>query len=143
MDEKKTKKPFNWSLFWEIFWLCLFGLFSLGGIVIGAIGIYCNNVQWVTKDALYNSQKAFASWLNWPFLGIVDYRIFGVILLAIGAIGILIDMYHYANKHEKEQLVKSRKEERLKALMADDSILLKTTVKDVEPVKETEKAQAK
>lgn len=143
MSEKKTKKPFDWSKFWEIFWLCLFGLFSVGGIVFGALGVYCNNVQWVTKDALYNSQKSFAAWLNWPFLGLVDYRIFGVILLAIGAIGILIDMYYYANKHEKDQLVKSRKEERLKALMADDSILLKTTVKDVEPVKETEQAQAK
>lgn len=135
------KKKFNWSLFWEIFWLVLFGIFSLGGIVFGILGVYCNNVEWVTKNALYQSQKDFASWLNWPFLGMVDYRIFGVILLAIGAIGILIDMYYYANKNEKEQLVKARKEERLKALMTDDSILLKTNVKDATPVKEEAKSE--
>lgn len=54
---KKNKKPFNWSLFWEIFWLCLFGIFFVGGVVFGILGVYCNNVQWVTNDALYNSQN--------------------------------------------------------------------------------------
>ena len=98
---KKNKKPFNWSLFWEIFWLCLFGIFFVGGVVFGILGVYCNNVQWVTNDALYNSQKSFATWLNWSFIGMVDYRIFGVILMAIGAIGILIDMFVYANKDRK------------------------------------------
>ena len=44
---KKNKKPFNWSLFWEIFWLCLFGIFFVGGVVFGILGVYCNNVQWV------------------------------------------------------------------------------------------------
>lgn len=45
--------------------------------------------------------------------------------MAIGAIGILIDMFVYANKYDREKLVKSRRQERLKALMADESILLK------------------
>ena len=31
----------------------------------------------------------------------------------------------YANKYDREKLVKSRRQERLKALMADESILLK------------------
>lgn len=125
-DKVKAKKKFNWSKFWEVFWLSFFGIFVLGGLVFGILGVYCNNVQGVLSNPIYLSQKSFAAWLNWSFLGMIDYRIFGVILLVIGAIGILIDLYVYSNKVEKELLVKSRRDERLKALMADESILLKS-----------------
>lgn len=127
--KEKTKKPFNWSRFWEIFWLVLFGLFAVAGLVMGILGVYANNVQSVLTNPIYLSQKSFATWLNWSFLGMIDYRIFGVVLLLIGGIGIVVDLFFYANKLDKEKLVKARRDERLKALMADESILLKSEAK--------------
>lgn len=139
MEESvKKAKKFDAGKFWEWFWLSFFGLFFLGGVTFGILGIVCNNAPRVLEDPLYLSQKSFVSWLNWPFLGLVDYRVFGAILLLIGSIGILIDLYVTANRAEKKALVQSRREERLKALMADESLLLKKAVaseapKDGEP----------
>lgn len=135
--ENKKKKKINWSKFWEIFWLCFFGIFSVGGIVFGILGVYCNNAPHISKNAIYLSQKSFASWLGWSdVIGYIDYRLFGVVLLVIGAIGILIDMNYFASKEEKEKLTADRKAERLKALMNDENLLHKSSepiVKDATP----------
>lgn len=132
MAEKKKKK--DHSKFWEIFNLGLWGLIWLFGAVLGILGIIARNVGRLTgqnPNSIYVAETNFSNWckstFNWS-ISRVDFRVLGVILIAIGLIGLLITFYYYSNKIEKKQLVESRKKERLKEIMAQEGLASSSTI---------------
>ena len=121
-EKKKLDKKSRKSLGWEIFWLTLFGIIALAGLVIGILGVCAHNVGWLSRNALYAAETAMTNWLNFGFR--VDWRAFGAILLIIGMLGIVIALYYFANKYDKEALKASRRAERLKAILSEQSSLI-------------------
>lgn len=115
---EKTKKNRK-SQVWEIIWLVLFGIIWVAGLVIGILGICAHNVGWLLTNPLYAAETSMTQWLNWGFR--VDWRIFGAILLVIGTIGLVITLFYFANKHDKEAIKAARRAERLKAILASEA----------------------
>lgn len=105
---------------WEIFWYCLFGLIWVAGIALGIIGICAHNVGWLTYNPLYQAETSLTNWLNWGFR--IDFRVFGAVLILIGTIGLIIDLFVYANKHDKEKIKEQRRATRLQAILKDSGM---------------------
>ena len=58
---------------------------------------------------------------NWGFR--IDWRIFGAVLIFIGMLGIMATLFYFAQKYDKAKIKAARREERLKAILAEESNL--------------------
>lgn len=120
--EAAAKKPLSKeqkkSLGWEIFWYVLFGIFWVTGLVLGIIGICAHNIGWLSYNPLYAAETSMTEWFNWGIR--IDFRVFGAILIAIGSLGLIINIFYFANKYDKEKVRASRRKDRLEAIMAED-----------------------
>jgi len=123
MAKEKVKK--SHSKFWEIFNLSLWGAIWLFGVVLGILGIIGRNVGKTSLNPIYQAETDFSTWcrnvFNWS-ISRVDFRVLGIILIAIGLIGLLITFYYFTNKAEKKALVETRRKERLKEIMAEEGL---------------------
>lgn len=118
-QKKKSDKKMNG---FEIFDLSLFGTIWVAGLTIGALGIYAMNTPTISNNPIYQAEVSMSKWLNWPFR-VIDWRIFGVIIIAIGVLGLLLTFYYFANKYDRKVLKEKRRAERLKAIMAEEKAI--------------------
>lgn len=108
------KKVHNKSKIIEIVWLSVFGTIWFIGFIFGILGLFAFNIEPVTTNPLYIAQRAFGTMMN---MGLVDFRIFGAILMLVSMIVMVIVLYYYANKHDTIKITKQRREKMLKDLL--------------------------
>ncbi len=115
-DEKAALRSRNW----EIFDYSLFGTIWVAGVTLGALGIYARNTETISDNPIYEAEVNMTKWLGWS-IGTIDWRVFGLLVMIIGLVGLLITFNHFANKTEKQKDAQARRAERLKAILADES----------------------
>lgn len=115
-DEKAAIRSRNW----EIFDYSLFGTIWVAGVTLGALGIFARNTETISDNPIYEAEVSMTKWLGWS-IGTIDWRIFGLLVMIIGLIGLLITFNYFANKVEKEKAAEARRAERLKSILADES----------------------
>lgn len=117
----------------EIFWLSLFGVIWVTGFVFSILGICAMNITPITENPLYLAQKSFGSLIG---LGLVDFRIFGTILLVIGMIGLILTFFYYSNKYDSVKIAKERREKLLSEFLAQNAFTVTKDDKEMEAFKE-------
>ncbi len=117
----------------EIFWLSLFGVIWVTGFVFSILGICAMNITPITENPLYLAQKSFGSLIG---LGLVDFRIFGTILLVIGMIGLILTFFYYSNKYDSVKIAKERREKLLSEFLAQNAFTVTKDDKEMEALKE-------
>lgn len=116
-NQTKTKK--DHSKGWEIFHYSFWGTIWVTGAALGALGIYARNTDSVLNNPIYKAEQAMPEWLR-SWAG--DWRLFGALILAVATIALLIALFHYANKRDREKEVAQRRKERLAAMIADEGL---------------------
>lgn len=116
-QEKKTKrKPFTS----EIVLYSIFGAIWIVGFVFAILGVCAYNVGKLSENDLYALQKSFASFFHMN--GVMDFRLWGSLLMVVSMIAFLIAIAAYSNKAEQEEAKERRRAERMRILMeADES----------------------
>ena len=117
----------------EIFWLSLFGVIWVTGFVFSILGICAMNITPISENPLYLAQKSFGSLIG---LGLVDFRIFGTILLVIGMIGLILTFFYYSNKYDSVKIAKERREKLLSEFLAQNAFTVTKDDKEMEALKE-------
>ncbi len=117
----------------EIFWLSLFGVIWVTGFVFSILGICAMNITPITENPLYLAQKSFGSLIG---LGLVDFRIFGTILLVVGMIGLILTFFYYSNKYDSVKIAKERREKLLSEFLAQNVFTVTKDDKEMEALKE-------
>ncbi len=117
----------------EIFWLSLFGVIWVTGFVFSILGICAMNITPITENPLYLAQKSFGSLIG---LGLVDFRIFGTILLVVGMIGLILTFFYYSNKYDSVKIAKERREKLLSEFLAQNAFTVTKDDKEMEALKE-------
>lgn len=124
--KKSTKRKLYTS---EIVLYSIFGAIWLFGFVFAILGMCAYNVGKLSMNKLYDLQKAFATFFNMN--GVMDFRLWGTLVMAVAMIAFLIAIYAYTAKATNEEAAKRRKEERMKILM-DMDIQTKEATKKAE-----------
>ena len=114
MEEKKKRKIYKG----EIVWFSIFGALWLTGFVFAILGICAYNVGKLSTNPLYALQKSFASFFKME--GVMDFRLWGSLVMIVAMIGILIIVYTYSAKAVQEEAKRRRYEERMRILMESD-----------------------
>lgn len=117
----------------EIFWLSLFGVIWVTGFVFSILGICAMNITPISENPLYLAQKSFGSLIG---LGLVDFRIFGTILLVVGMIGLILTFFYYSNKYDSVKIAKERREKLLSEFLAQNAFTVTKDDKEMEALKE-------
>ncbi len=117
----------------EIFWLSLFGVIWVTGFVFSILGICAMNITPITENPLYLAQKSFGSLIG---LGLVDFRIFGTILLVVGMIGLILTFFYYSNKYDSVKIAKERREKLLSEFLAQNAFTVTKDDKEMAALKE-------
>ena len=117
----------------EIFWLSLFGVIWVTGFVFSILGICAMNITPISENPLYLAQKSFGSLIG---LGLVDFRIFGTILLVVGMIGLILTFFYYSNKYDSVKIAKERREKLLSEFLAQNAFTVTKDDKEIEALKE-------
>lgn len=104
--EKKSKRT-------EIVLLSIFGAIWLFGFVLAILGVYAfNGPGKISNNPIYSAQRNLAQFLGMK--GLVDFRIWGSIILVLAMIVLIGILYHYANKYDSIKAKKERTAERMK-----------------------------
>ncbi len=98
----------------EIAWYAIFGLVWITGLVFAIFGRIAFNVGHASDNVFYTWQKNWAS--AWKRSGVIDFRIFGTLVMLFARIGIIIVVYAYTAKAKNEEAKKRRLEERKRIL---------------------------
>lgn len=117
----------------EIFWLSLFCVIWVTGFVFSILGICAMNITPISENPLYLAQKSFGSLIG---LGLVDFRIFGTILLVVGMIGLILTFFYYSNKYDSVKIAKERREKLLSEFLAQNAFTVTKDDKEMEALKE-------
>ena len=115
MAEAKKKRKIYTS---EIVWYSIFGALWLTGFVFAILGMFAYNYGKLSTNSLYALQKAFAAFFKME--GVMDFRLWGSLVMVVGMIGILIAIYSYSAKAVEEENKRRRYEERMRILMESD-----------------------
>lgn len=117
----------------EIFWLSLFCVIWVTGFVFSILGICAMNITPISENPLYLAQKSFGSLIG---LGLVDFRIFGTILLVVGMIGLILTFFYYSNKYDSVKIAKERREKLLSEFLAQNAFTVTKDDKEMEALKD-------
>lgn len=110
--EKKSKRT-------EIVLLSIFGAVWLFGFILAILGIYAfNGPGKISNNPIYSAQRNLAQFLGMK--GLVDFRIWGSIILVLAMIVLIAVFYHYANKYDTIKAKKERRAERMKSFIEED-----------------------
>lgn len=114
-----TKKQNKRKLFTgEIVWYSILGAIWLFGLVFAILGICAYNVGKLSTNPLYALQKQFATFFKMS--GVMDFRLWGTLVMIVAMIGLLIVIFYYTNKTVQEENRRRRYEERMRILMESD-----------------------
>lgn len=115
----------------EITLLSFFGAIWLMGLVFAILGMCAFNIDPVTQNPVYMAQKTFGSILG---MGLVDFRIFGSILIIVSMLAIIIILYIYANKYDTIKITRDRRERMMKELLESNAFSVVKDDKELKPV---------
>lgn len=132
--EEKVKKNKRKLYTSEIVLYSVFGAIWLFGFVFAVLGMCAYNVGKLSMNKLYELQKSFATFFHMN--GVMDFRLWGTLVMAISMIAFLIAIYAYTAKATNEEANQRRKEERMKILMDMDIQTKEATKKAEENINE-------
>lgn len=134
------------SIITEIVLLSIFGTFWVLGLVFCILGMCAFNIDPVTLNPIYMAQKTMGSIFG---LGLIDFRIFGTVILLVSMVLIIGILYYYANKYDTVKITKNRREKMMKELLEQNAFSVTKEDKAVPTLKEdkdiptTEQTKAK
>ena len=118
MEEQKAKKAQRKLFTGEIVWYSILGAFWITGLVFAVLGVCAYNVGKLSTNPLSELQKKFATFFKMD--GVMDFRLWGTLVMIIAMIGLLIVIFYYTNKTVQEENKRRRYEERMRILMESD-----------------------
>lgn len=113
----------------ELVLYIVFGICWLTGFVFSVLGVVAYNVGNINDNVLYQAQKGFAKAFGQADGTVWDFRIFGALVMVFFMICFLITIYAYSSKKTHEDAAIKRKEERMRILMANDTVTTKEETK--------------
>lgn len=103
----------------------VFGAIWIFGFVFAILGVLAYNVGKLSQNPFYQLQKSFATFFKMD--GVMDFRLWGTLVMIVAMIAFLIAIYAYTNKSNTEEAAARRKAERMKILMDLDISTKKAT----------------
>lgn len=115
-NEKKQKRSLYTS---EIVLYSIFGAFWIVGFVFAILGLFAYNYGKLSENSLYALQKSFATFFKMKST-VMDFRLWGTIIMVVMMVCFLITVFAYANRAEKQAAEERRRAERMRILMEAD-----------------------
>lgn len=122
----------------EFAWYVAGGIFAIGGIALIIFGIIGSHMSVALADNFIKSaEEALINAIKVPF----DFRVWGIILLALGMLIVVLTLNYNAKKADREIEKTIRRQQRLNAGVSS-TVEVKSAVKYIEeePAVETKSA---
>lgn len=130
-SQTKAKLKARNSIIIEITWLSIFVAIWVMGLVFAILGMCAFNIEPVTTNPVYIAQKTFGSMIG---LGLVDFRIFGSILILLSMLGLIVVLYYYANKYDTIKITKERRTKAMQELFEQNAFSIVKNDEEIKPV---------
>lgn len=118
MAETKRKGGLRKLYTSELVLYIIYGVLWLTGFVFAILGVFAYNYGKLSTNPLYALQKSFAAFFN--MTGVMDFRVWGSILMLIMMVFFLVTIFFYSSHAEKSAAEERRRQERMRILMAGD-----------------------
>lgn len=116
-EEDNSKLKYKLSVA-EIVWYSIFGVIFITGLVLAILGCIVYNLKNVSGNPIANAMIQFSVFLKRST--VLDWRIFGSVLMIIAMVGIIITCVVSMNRFIKKEASKKKYNERLSLLMNSD-----------------------